>query len=313
MSPFESARSTLDVMLRASRTQPWSFPIVVALIIGLGAVGLLSASCCSGTSSLATGTLLAGSAMASGALLGFVFGIPRAIQSAGTPGGDTPSQPAYSVNTNLEQISDWLTKILIGVGLVQARDLLAIFKDASEAAAAAFKPCPVAASVASMIMVYFGLLGFIAFYLWTRIFLTQEFTRADRLAQQSPEFYEGLAQAFLYRPAPDGYRAAIEVAEAYRSRYGNGNWRVWRTLACGYAQQYKYMMAAEPRDSKEMDAVRAKSLEALKQVLLLNPEERDSMASLWNPERATPQEDDLTVFFGDPEFVAAFSRGVNRK
>ena len=32
---------------------------------------------------------------------------------------ETGKAAEYRVNTNLEQISDWLTKILVGVGLVQ--------------------------------------------------------------------------------------------------------------------------------------------------------------------------------------------------
>lgn len=69
-----------------------------------------------------------------GALIGFLFGIPRVLQqdvipvSKPAPSGVTATSPttessidSYSlkVNTNLEQISDWLTKIFVGLGLVQ--------------------------------------------------------------------------------------------------------------------------------------------------------------------------------------------------
>jgi hypothetical protein len=50
-----------------------------------------------------------------GGLLGFLFGIPRTVQGTGA----STSGPQYDANTNLEQVSDWLTKILVGVGLVQ--------------------------------------------------------------------------------------------------------------------------------------------------------------------------------------------------
>jgi glucosamine-6-phosphate deaminase len=47
-----------------------------------------------------------------------LFGIPRSL--AGPEGAeDKAAAGAYRPNTNLEQISDWLTKILVGVGLVQ--------------------------------------------------------------------------------------------------------------------------------------------------------------------------------------------------
>src|SRR5215831_2761083 len=58
-----------------------------------------------------------------GALLGFVFGIPRTLQHdiapSPNPGIAEQDQIAYQINTNLEQISDWLTKIIIGVGLIE--------------------------------------------------------------------------------------------------------------------------------------------------------------------------------------------------
>lgn len=60
-----------------------------------------------------TALAIAAAAGAVGGFLGFLFGIPRAD---GDVAGNI-SQRRYRPNTNLEQVSDWLTKILIGVGL----------------------------------------------------------------------------------------------------------------------------------------------------------------------------------------------------
>ena len=61
-----------------------------------------------------------------GALLGFLFGIPRSLQQrpaiapAAAEAIQTPSDKSRLLsNTSVEEISDWLTKIIIGVGLVQ--------------------------------------------------------------------------------------------------------------------------------------------------------------------------------------------------
>ena len=80
-------------------------------------------------------------AAAVGGLLGFLFGIPRSLQgnaviapsNSGTPapGEATETETgkrkatdsmgrAFTGNSNLEEISDWLTKIIVGVSLVQA-------------------------------------------------------------------------------------------------------------------------------------------------------------------------------------------------
>ena len=60
--------------------------------------------------------LIAGTFVLAGGLLGFLFGIPRTLQQE----DETEVKGVgYRANTNLEQISDWLTKILVGVGLTQ--------------------------------------------------------------------------------------------------------------------------------------------------------------------------------------------------
>ena len=68
-----------------------------------------------------------------GGFIGFLFGIPRTgdknkngeenevnFQSS----GEYSESFSVSPNTNLEQISDWLTKILVGIGLTQIDSIL---------------------------------------------------------------------------------------------------------------------------------------------------------------------------------------------
>src|SRR5262245_8259356 len=72
--------------------------LLFPLALGLqGALPLLGA--------LGAGALLAGAAALVGALLGFLFGIPRTLQADPSH----PEEGRSTVNTNLEQISDWLT------------------------------------------------------------------------------------------------------------------------------------------------------------------------------------------------------------
>ena len=77
-------------------------------------------------------------AFAVGAFAGFLFGIPRyaaqpattllATQAVAQTTGTTsinipPASPLYASNTNLEQVSDWLTKIILGATLMQVTKL----------------------------------------------------------------------------------------------------------------------------------------------------------------------------------------------
>jgi hypothetical protein len=48
--------------------------------------------------------------------------------------------------------------------------------------------------------------------------------------------------------------------------------------------------------------LRKKALNAVQRVLQLNPGERTSLRGLWNPDEASPEEDDLTVFHDDSDF-----------
>jgi hypothetical protein len=64
---------------------------------------------------LAVGLLTAIAALVAGCLFGFLFGLPKVATVSG--------QPAYSPSTNLPDVSDWLTKLLLGAGLVQLTHL----------------------------------------------------------------------------------------------------------------------------------------------------------------------------------------------
>ncbi|HEY6765415.1 MAG TPA: hypothetical protein VI386_11630 [Candidatus Sulfotelmatobacter sp.] len=82
------------------------------------------------------------------------------------------------INTNLEEISDWLTKILVGVGLIQLRTLpdnirrVGIYVGQGLGANEQ--------TVASGIVIYFLGLGFLGGYLLTRMFLGPAFRLADQ-------------------------------------------------------------------------------------------------------------------------------------
>lgn len=141
-------------------------------------------SCAAAFGRATGGELWAIGIWSSGVFLGFLFGIPRAkaetVVTPRTPGAPAEtSQTTLSVNTNLEQISDWLTKILVGVGLTQLRTL----PDRISAAAhfmsdrtCAFACPPIAAAA----IVVFVPLGFLFGYLATRLYISSAFSRADQ-------------------------------------------------------------------------------------------------------------------------------------
>jgi hypothetical protein len=113
-----------------------------------------------------------------GGALGFLFGIPRAGR-ADLPEGEGSSAMRFRANTNLEDISDWLTKILVGVGLIQLGKLSEPLGRLVTAVAAGIGGDPPSPSFALALLLYFTLVGFLASYLLTRLYLPRAFTTAE--------------------------------------------------------------------------------------------------------------------------------------
>lgn len=62
--------------------------------------------------------LISAASVGAGWLLGFLFGLPRSIEKA-----EDRRLHGYLSNTNLLDVSDWLTKIIVGISLVQIGNL----------------------------------------------------------------------------------------------------------------------------------------------------------------------------------------------
>lgn len=112
-------------------------------------------------------------------ILGLMYGVPRA--RAGFVPGETER---YASNSNLEQISDWLTKLLIGAGLVEIGNITSILaRLGSYLGAGMTIPNAGALCVASVL--YGAGTGFTGGYIWTRLRLRLFLETSDRLAAQS--------------------------------------------------------------------------------------------------------------------------------
>jgi hypothetical protein len=163
------------------------------MLCGLAVIVLFSMSAGNLWTSLGIASLglgVAGASSLTGGLLGFLFGIPRALQigetapsqspSAGQTASNTNGQNvSYRANTNLEQISDWLTKILVGVGLTQLIVLPEKLQALGLFLAPGFGAVPHPNVMAIVIVLYFSVSGFLFGYLWTRLFLAGALREAD--------------------------------------------------------------------------------------------------------------------------------------
>jgi hypothetical protein len=127
-------------------------------------------------------------------LVGFLFGIPKVIEDNGEKNVKSDvakreweaSSASYAqrVNTNLEQISDWLTKIIVGLGLVELRKMpdhlhRAAAWMATSISSKTNSELEQGASFCCAFIIFFSVTGFLAGYLLTRLFLAAAFRRAD--------------------------------------------------------------------------------------------------------------------------------------
>jgi hypothetical protein len=132
---------------------------------------------------LSVSLAVAGAAFLAGGLVGFLFGIPRVRQrgDVASSGGDDGGDGArYTPNTNLEQISDWLTKILVGVGLTQIGQIGTSLDAVGQAIAPGLARLPGSKPFAVAIIVFFVTAGFLVGYLLTSLYLGRALTEADR-------------------------------------------------------------------------------------------------------------------------------------
>ena len=157
----------------------WEILAMLAFLLGLVAVVFYSAPMTPGWGArfalLLTMDLAAWMA---GSMLGFLFGVPRFKADASTKPVAGSSSAADSVaqftpNTNLEQISDWLTKIIVGATLVQLGTIVQRF-GALCAWIGHHLPQPTGEVFVGALMVFLFFAGFMWGYLWCSIRIFRE-------------------------------------------------------------------------------------------------------------------------------------------
>ena len=185
----------------ASNSQTALAIAVIVVVTQLGGVATLlygfSARTCGFWCSVSGGLVAGISAAASysaGGLLGLLFGAPSfaagagpRATAAGTQDGstDTPSSSAIRPNTSLERIADWLTTMIVGLGLV---NLSAIWEKAGEASVwltreITANPSTLNGTPGIAIALSFGFAGFLLMYLWSLRFLPSELRQSYEIHQ----------------------------------------------------------------------------------------------------------------------------------
>lgn len=108
------------------------------------------------------------SALLIGVFVGFIFAIPKENSVSGSS-----DIKQYLNNDNLVQISDWLTKIIVGVGLTQLYKIPSKLKELADYFSSLLGLHPpygvLYGNVLVASVIYFIVLGFLIAYYWTRL------------------------------------------------------------------------------------------------------------------------------------------------
>jgi len=133
-------------------------------------------------------------AFAVGGFMGLLFGTPRI--SGGSAAGNGASPPsgagaarqtapqAVQQNTSLERVVDWVTTLIVGLGLVNLKEALEYAKRVSVWLTGAIVspggPAPVAnGSAGAAILVSYAIAGFFLVFLWARRYMPREMRAAE--------------------------------------------------------------------------------------------------------------------------------------
>lgn len=122
-------------------------------------------------STFGCGLLIGGAAFAAGGFGGFIFGIPSLTQNKDSD---------LKYNDNLIQISDWLTKIIVGVGLVELNRIPGKISQLGDMLKSNFGDGAWGKVASLAIVFYFVLFGFLIIYFWTRTDFTTILKKVDR-------------------------------------------------------------------------------------------------------------------------------------
>ena len=125
----------------------------------------------------AVGIAAGAAALMSGVFVGFLFGLPQTLAQAKPTG-------LLTTNTSLDQITDWLTKILVGLGLVQLGKISHGVSKLSSSLAPGLGGGPGAKSFGTALLIFGAADGFLLGYLWARIVLSRRFNAAARALEK---------------------------------------------------------------------------------------------------------------------------------
>jgi hypothetical protein len=289
-----------------------------------------------------------------GALLGFLFAIPRVLtkdekdsdsarlkEAEGDP--VARGRRLLGSNTNLERVSDWLTTMLVGVGLSQLTSInerLVAFRDFLNSAlkgcgATCCNGC-ILPTVGPFLLILGATLGFLVSYVFTRTSLSRLFFELEwdfqnwvpekaapafeeaahflSAASENPAFQNLISGS---RPSvaealnimgnllyrPEGYQQVIKLGGELSVTAAVQRAEYWFFLAAAFGQKYR---AEKEANSPEQQSSRDNAIDCARRAVAIDPSYRSRLADLAQPGNL---DDDLVALKDDPDFKKLIGKG----
>jgi len=163
---------------------PWQIALPFWMIVGVVAILLEASTHPNPFRVIGAGLLIACAAGGVGASIGFLFGMPQAVKgNQQDNNGNGEGKSGLVLNTHLQEVADWLTKLLLGVGLAQLANLRSAL---TSLGTYLNQSSGLESGVAIAIVIYFIAIGFLLGYLWAELYLSTQVSRVKQMLESLP-------------------------------------------------------------------------------------------------------------------------------
>ena len=282
----------------------------VGIIVLSGIAAGLSVGFASGARVLVISAALAAACAVLGWLFGLLFGIPRTLSRGAVSGSSSPDSHlagSSRVNTNLEDISDWLTKTLVGVGLSSifgAPHFIWHVADVVNQQGLGWMPY--GRALALTLILFFASGGFWLGYVGTRTILTKLLDTYDGEPSSSTQLVEVKVTTLLkYLYEENGFESAIRFGRELLSDPEAKNTyegRIYFAIACAYGQKHAVVKKDNPTSPTLVD-LRLEVLKAARAAIARDPSQKKQLRDLWQANEQELESDLASIPHDDPEFT----------
>jgi len=203
----------------AAMRRPSPLYYIAAALLALLLLFLVVLVCGPGDDLGAVAVILACGAI--GGLVGFIFAIPKRVEAQRSTriaeqadGAEMEPGSNYVPNTALEEISDWLTKIIVGLGLVEAARIAAFLETQGGAIAPILFGPGAAPILGGFALLAATILSFLASFLYFRVCLPEEFSLSEKRARDANRsLKEAAREGSAQQVGPRALLRAVTVSQ----------------------------------------------------------------------------------------------------